>query len=345
MIDVERLFSTGNAPNLVWNGPAVTAAAPNVLGPAQVLLVTAPANIAGVELAFGTASFGPPLPPAGIQGTVELVADGVGDSTDGCEPLVGFTPGNIALIDRGTCAFVLKSQNAEAAGAAGVIIADNVPGATPPGLGGSGTVGITAVSVTQSGGQLLRSFAGTQVDIGAAASDGSLAGADPAGHVKLYAPAAIAPGSSVSHYDTSAFPNVLMEPFNTNVDVNDGDLDLTDELLEDIGWDGNISCPTTADDRPTVIVNGCDTGVENRPGQYVLLPTKKFLFPSIPASAFGAIAGGCYIADLLAACTSPFVDPNHGQYQSCITQLTTDMRNQGIVSGAEGEAIMDCASL
>jgi hypothetical protein len=344
MIDFERLWSAGNAPNLVWSGPAVTDEAPNVLDAAQVILVTAPPNIAGVELEFGTASFGPPLPAPGIQGTVELANDGSGTSSDGCEPLVGFTPGNIALIDRGICAFVLKAQNAEAAGASAVIVADNVDIATPPGLGGSGAVGITAVSVTLSGGQLLRTFPETAVDIGAAASDGSLAGTDNSGRLKLYAPAVIAPGSSVSHYDTSAFPNLLMEPFNTNVEVNDGDVDLTGELLIDIGWDSNISCPVDADSRPTVVIDGCDSGVENRQGEYVVFPTKKFLFPSPPASAFGAIAGGCYIADLLAACTSPFVEPNNGQYQSCISQLTKDMKGQGIISDGEADAIRSCAA-
>lgn len=344
MIDVERLFSTGNDPHLVWAGPAVTAEAPNVLGPSQVVLVTAPPGLAGFEMPFGTASFGPPLPAAGIQGALELVDDGSPLPTEGCNPLVGFTPGNIALVDRGTCAFALKAENAQNAGASAVIVADNVAAASPPNLGGSGPVTITTVSVRLADGQLLRAFPGVEVDIGAASSDGSLAGTDPAGRVKLYAPAAIAPGSSVSHYDTSAFPNLLMEPFNTNVDVNDGDLDLTDELLRDIGWDGNISCPITADDRPTVVIDGCDTGVENRLGQYVVFPTKKFLFPSIPASAFGGIAGGCYIADLLAACTSPFVEPNPGQYQSCISQLTKDMKDQGILSGGEAGAIRSCAT-
>lgn len=344
MIDFERFWSTGNGPHLVWTGPAVTSEAPSVLGPAQVILVTAPPNIAGVELPFGTASFGPPLPAGGIQGTVELVDDGAGTSSDGCEPLVGFTAGNIALIDRGTCAFTVKAQNAEAAGAIAVIIANDVSGATPPGLGGTDPVGITTVSVTLNGGQLLRSFPDVEVDIGAAAGDGSLAGTDSSGRVRLYAPAAIAPGSSVSHYDTSAFPNLLMEPFNTNVDVNDGDLDLTDELLVDIGWDGSISCPITADSRPTVVVNGCDSGVENRRGEYVVFPTKKFLFPSLPASAFGAIAGGCYVADLLVACTSPFVEPNEGQYQSCVAQLTSDMVREDIISSEEAGAIRDCAS-
>lgn len=45
-------------------------------------------------------------------------------STSGCEPedFAGFTAGNIALLQRGTCAFAVKAQNAQAAGASAVII-------------------------------------------------------------------------------------------------------------------------------------------------------------------------------------------------------------------------------
>ena len=45
-------------------------------------------------------------------------------STSGCEStdFTGFTRGNIALIQRGTCNFVVKAENADNAGAAGVII-------------------------------------------------------------------------------------------------------------------------------------------------------------------------------------------------------------------------------
>ena len=343
MIDFERGWSASNTPYLVWNGPNVYAEVPNVLGPTKVILVTAGTN-SGEELPFGTAAFGPPLPPTGIQGTVELADDGAGLTT-GCVPLVGFTAGNIALIDRGACSFVLKAQNAELAGAIAVIIANNQPGDTPPGLGGDGVVGITAVSVTYNGGQTLREDPATEVDIGVAASDGSIAGADFAGRPKMYAPFPPQPGSSVSHFDTSAFPNVLMEPFNTNdVDVNGGDVDLTDDLLFDIGWDSEISCPVNADSRPSVMVNGCDSGVENRKGEYVVFPSKKWLFPQPPSSAFGTVAGGCYIADLLAACTSPFVAPIKGQYQSCIAQLTKDMASQGIISDGELGAIRSCAA-
>jgi len=59
-------------------------------------------------------------------------------------------------------------------------------------------------------------------------------GADPAGHARLYAPNPVQPGSSISHFDTAASPNLLMEPY---INPNLGsDLDLTDEQLIDVGW-------------------------------------------------------------------------------------------------------------
>jgi Zn-dependent M28 family amino/carboxypeptidase len=60
---------------------------------------------------------------APVQG-VDLLLPPTGGSTSGCEPedFAGFTPGNVALIQRGTCTFLLKAQNAEAAGASAVVI-------------------------------------------------------------------------------------------------------------------------------------------------------------------------------------------------------------------------------
>ena len=65
-----------------------------------------------------------------------------------------------------------------------------------------------------------------------------LAGADASGFVQLFTPNPFQSGSSVSHYDTGAFRNLLMEP------AINGDLthevttpyDLTFELFKDIGW-------------------------------------------------------------------------------------------------------------
>jgi len=59
-------------------------------------------------------------------------------------------------------------------------------------------------------------------------------GTDPAGHARLYAPSPVESGSSISHFDTVASPNLLMEPFiNSNLGP---DLDITDEQLFDVGW-------------------------------------------------------------------------------------------------------------
>ena len=78
-------------------------------------------------------------------------------NTSGCEAadFVGFPAGNIALIQRGTCAFGDKALNAEAAGAAGVIIfnAGNDDTAARQDLivgtlGGSDIVGIPVVGAS-----------------------------------------------------------------------------------------------------------------------------------------------------------------------------------------------------
>jgi Zn-dependent M28 family amino/carboxypeptidase len=65
--------------------------------------------------------------PGAPTATVEAVDLALGDpstSTSGCEAadFAGFTAGNIALVQRGACAFGLKADNADAAGAVGVII-------------------------------------------------------------------------------------------------------------------------------------------------------------------------------------------------------------------------------
>ncbi|MFC5745802.1 M28 family metallopeptidase [Actinomadura rugatobispora] len=78
-------------------------------------------------------------------------------STSGCEAadFAGFTAGNIALVQRGTCDFEVKALNAQAAGASGVIVFNegqpgrtatlqgtlNKPGVTIPTVGTSFAVG------------------------------------------------------------------------------------------------------------------------------------------------------------------------------------------------------------
>lgn len=65
----------------------------------------------------------------------------------------------------------------------------------------------------------------------------------PGAHLRLYAPATYDDGSSVSHWDPVAFPNLLMEP---NITANpQGLTDLTGCVLQDMGWPA-ARCPDLA---------------------------------------------------------------------------------------------------
>lgn len=70
------------------------------------------------------------------------------------------------------------------------------------------------------------------------------AGKDGAGRPLMYAPNPRQAGSSVSHWDTTATPNQLMEPiFNSNLSHSvSPPQDLTSSLMKDIGW--CLGCPT-----------------------------------------------------------------------------------------------------
>jgi hypothetical protein len=78
-------------------------------------------------------------------------------------------------------------------------------------------------------------------------ASGSLtAGRDAAtGRVQLYTPGSFVSGSSVSHWDTAATANLLMEP-NINVGLP-LTLDLTRQLMRDIGWFRDTTSDGTQD--------------------------------------------------------------------------------------------------
>lgn len=236
LTNAERAASAINNGNLVWNGAFVTAHAPLQLGGAPTLYVNSGAGLPAT-MPLGTAGFGPPLTPGGVTGNVVLVDDGVAPNSDGCTALIngGAINGNIALIDRGTCAFTAKAHTAQAAGAIAVIIADNVASATPPGMGGTDQgVFIPVVSITQANGNQIKAALGGGVNVTLALDPDLLAGADGNNRVKLYAPNPYQQGSSISHFDVSAFPNLLMEPA-ANSDLHN-DVDLTLAHFTDLGW-------------------------------------------------------------------------------------------------------------
>ena len=114
-------------------------------------------------------------PPAGPVSTTIFSYSGSGDVTaavsrpadagsgnEGCEAadFAGFTAGNIALIQRGSCTFAIKATNAYNAGASAVIIWNNQPGVINGTLGNDFTLDIPVISATQTDGALLAATAG-----------------------------------------------------------------------------------------------------------------------------------------------------------------------------------------
>ena len=67
----------------------------------------------------------------------------------------GFPAGSIALIGRGSCTFALKASNAQAAGATGAVIYNNIAGPLNGTLGSRFTLDFAVVGITQSLGQEL----------------------------------------------------------------------------------------------------------------------------------------------------------------------------------------------
>jgi hypothetical protein len=235
MTDAQRLTSQTNDQNLVWDGERSRLRAAQLLGPTPFL------RIAGTDYRVGKAGFGGPVTVAGFNGTIVAATDDANDTgpttTDACTALTNPAAliGKIALIDRGSCTFVVKAKNAQNAGAIAAIIVDNTVASSPNPLGGTdATITIPVISVTKNDGDSLRTQLAGGLFALIAADPLHLSGTDNAGKVKLFAPSTLSGGSSVHHWDTSAFPNLLMEP-NISGDLTHG-VDITLDQLVDIGW-------------------------------------------------------------------------------------------------------------
>src|SRR5207247_2113907 len=123
----------------------------------------------------------------------------------------------------------------------------------------------------------------------------------------LYSPNPLQPGSSISHWDVSAFPNQLMEPA-INGDLTHSVMppqDLTLPLMRDVGWfpdadnDGladDVDCEPHSDLSSTVVLEGCDSRAPNP------------LFST-----------GCTLSDLIAHIAANA--GNHGQFMSGVSVL------------------------
>ncbi|HEV7238858.1 MAG TPA: PA domain-containing protein [Thermoanaerobaculia bacterium] len=379
MTNAQRAASAVRFGRVVWTGPAVTAAVPSVLsfGSPEVRVLS-PAAIAGAYQ-FGAASFGTPIGNPGITGSVIAAVDAANvtgpTTTDGCTPFTNAAAvaGKIALIERGTCGFTLKVRNAQDAGAIGAIIYNNAAnaGATAPGMATDPVIGptitITSVSLTRPDGLAILGQLGGGVTASIKVDLSIRAGADAAGRARLYAPFPVAPGSSISHFDTVAFRNQLMEP------AINGDLthsvkppeDMTLPLMRDIGWfpdadvdgvaDGNDNCPTVANGDQANYDgdsqgDACDPDDDNDGVPDVndqnpfsdIRPTVQIGTCDSGAPNGIAFPTGLTIQDRINALLA--TNPNHGQLVSGVNVIIQEAEDLGLITKNQRKAIHACAA-
>ena len=312
MNNAERAFSVRDPGRTVWTGGNVAAVAPDFLDPRLAIQITAPTGLEGVREA-GRSSLGPFVTPGSFAGEVVVADDGIGAGADACEALVNgaAVAGKIALVDRGTCTFDIKALNAQAAGATGVLVANNVAGLAEPG-GVNAAVTVPVVGLTQADGNVIKA-ASPGVQVATLTDPTRLVGADNGGRVRLNTPATLAPGSTFSHYDTALSPNALMEPSITGTLRGDIDVDLTPALFRDTGWNTNGGNAT---------LGGCDTG--------------------IPVVDPAGVAVGASIEARGLICKA--FARNHGKYVSCMAQYADTLVAQGLIEGGDKGRVTSCAA-
>jgi hypothetical protein len=305
----------------VWNGASVNQQAALLLdGGFQetTLTVSAPAAVAR-NYGFYTAAFGPAPTAANFNGQWVAALDAADPSgpltSDGCTAITNAAAvaGKIAMIERGTCGFTVKVKNAQNAGATGVVIVNSAAGTWGGMSGTDATITIPSVQIQRADGLAL--IANAPATGGMVNGPVTLAGMDVNGRTRLYSPWIVATGSTFSHFDTVASPNLLMEPFDTPSIQAQVTLDLTPALLRDIGWpmnDGTSRLPGP---------NGstCDTGVD--------------------ASSDGGITIGGNIVATNSVC---LVGATRTSYNTCMSNYANKLLNDGLITSLQRGKILTC---
>ncbi|MFN0189536.1 MAG: LamG-like jellyroll fold domain-containing protein [Bacteroidia bacterium] len=135
------------------NGNSGGSVSVSVLESQRVLSISSTTNY---NFIYAPALFGADIYITALSGNLKYVSN----PDVGCAAYALSTfAGKIAVIDRGVCSFESKVLNAQNAGALGVIIVNNAPGA-PFVLGGNNTLGVTipAVMISQSDGLIIKNL-------------------------------------------------------------------------------------------------------------------------------------------------------------------------------------------
>jgi subtilisin family serine protease len=107
----------------------------------------------GTEIGY-TVAAASPTPPT--SGSLPMTRTGTTTTTnDACSPIAADLTGFAVLIRRGTCTFYVKALNAQAAGAAAVVLYNNVVGRVNPTVAGDPPITIPVVAISDTEGALI----------------------------------------------------------------------------------------------------------------------------------------------------------------------------------------------
>ena len=242
----QRRISSTSISRLLFSGEQTNLrAAERLLPPSRIVLTDADQAVFPAYIQ----SFEPHLPLEGLSAPMVL-ADGPGPGpgpsdpwhrTLACEPLDNHAEaaGSIVVVKRGECTFASKWQNAHDAGAAAVVVVDNVPAHLDGNIARDGAMSldrklpIPLWSVSDFDGDRIRptlplgeAHLGYNTDAPARGTRDGL--------VNLQAGVENT-GSNVSHFSTRMFPRSVMNPSIVNTSF-DGNIDFVPEFLADMGW-------------------------------------------------------------------------------------------------------------
>jgi len=251
----QRLASMRNVRHLVWTGTNAIRAAAQVLSKGSPTIMNQQAVSAFLGN-LGETNFGPLLKDVTTTLTGPLV---VANPIGACTPVTSRAGGIFLILGNSPCSALNQVDYATSAGAIAVLLSDrngfSPPSSVelPPSQLQILPISIPVAAVSVSDAQALQSAGTVTITLGADKT--RMTGADAMGRPYLYASDPVRPGSTVSHWDPLARPDLIQEPESGYQHPHD--ITMETAVMHDIGW------PTLCGNSTVDQGEQCDNGSGN----------------------------------------------------------------------------------
>jgi MYXO-CTERM domain-containing protein len=232
----ERVTSASNVRRLAFDGENARTMSRGLLETGVPSLSLAPLP-SGISLTRAVSDVELATNPAESPVSGPLV---VANPSDACSSLLNDVRGAVVLLENSpACRFPDSLAQLAAAGAVGAVYLVAAPATSPAepldayGYGSASSVRAVTVSST-TGRAIYEASKGPAITATLGGEAGAWLGADAEGRPLLFASEPGLPGSSLSHFDSLARPNLLMEAYVQGGSNHDVDLALA--VLRDLGW-------------------------------------------------------------------------------------------------------------